>query len=1038
MGIPLRTRRRIAAAATGMLLLAGLAPAAAAGPSSVPLAPADDLFPAVEAPTKAGTYIVQIAGDPVVAYDGGVKGLKATKPAKGEKINPRGRDVVRYVAHLQGKQDAALKAAGGGKKLYSYTYTFNGFAAELSAAAAAKLADAEGVVAVTPDEIRQLDTSSTPDFLGLTDADGLWADLGWPAKAGKKTDGAGEDVIIGIVDSGIWPEHPSLSDRDARGKLVYQQIPGWHGKCTPGEDFNASLCNQKLIGAQYYNAGYGGNAGIDAMFDYEFNSARDADGHGTHTATTAGGNYDVATAGEVSFFGKSISGIAPRARIAAYKVCWGAGTDLQAGCRTTDSVAAIDQAVADGVDVINYSISGTSTNFADPVELAFLFAADAGVFVAASAGNAGPTTSTVAHPSPWITTVAAGTHNRTGKATVTLDDDSEYIGASATEAVGPATLVDAADAAIVPMDADEDEETAAVLAAELCAPGSLDQNVVEGNIVLCKRGVHALVDKSAEVAAKGGVGVVLYNDTAEDAATNMLALFHSVPTVHVVAEDGLKIKMYIAETEDPTASLSDASRTLDEPAPYTASFSSRGPLLGAGGDLLKPDVIAPGQDILAGVSPAGYNGRLFDLLSGTSMSSPHVAGLAALLIDKHPDWSPMAVKSALMTTGYDVLDQDVDEELTTAELIFRQGAGHVQPNKAADPGLVFDSGWNDWLAFLCGNSEAVGPSTCETLTNRGYSSDASDFNSASIAIGDLAGSQTVARTVTNVSDKAEDYTVSWTGLDGIQVNVESFTVPKNGSETIEFTFTTDGAELNDYVGGQITMAGSNGSTVRIPVVVKPVALAAPSYVSSNGDPISYDVTFGYSGDFTATARGLVAAETTPDTVTHDPDQTFDPTDLTGTKKYEVVIPAGTTHQRYAIFEEDVDVDADLDLFVYLGGSLVGYSAAGGSTEIVDFTLGSGISVNLPLTVYVHGWGIPDGETDFVLYDWSVPATDEGNMKVAAPTTAQLGESGTIELSFDGLASATRYLGSVAYSGTIGMPNPTIVEVMIPEEEAATP
>lgn len=237
MGIPLRTRRRIAAAATGMLLLAGLAPAAAAGPSSVPLAPADDLFPAVEAPTKAGTYIVQIAGDPVVAYDGGVKGLKATKPAKGEKINPRGRDVVRYVAHRQGKQDAALKAAGGGKKLYSYTYTFNGFAAELSAAAAAKLADAEGVVAVTPDEIRQLDTSSTPDFLGLTDADGLWADLGWPAKAGKKTDGAGEDVIIGIVDSGIWPEHPSLSDRDARGKLVYQQIPGWHGKCTPGEDF---------------------------------------------------------------------------------------------------------------------------------------------------------------------------------------------------------------------------------------------------------------------------------------------------------------------------------------------------------------------------------------------------------------------------------------------------------------------------------------------------------------------------------------------------------------------------------------------------------------------------------------------------------------------------------------------------------------------------------------------------------------------------------------------------------------------------------
>ncbi len=157
----------------------------------------------------------------------------------------------------------------------------------------------------------------------------------------------------------------------------------------------------------------GGNAGIDEQLPWEFNSPRDYSGHGTHTASTSGGNEGVQTTGDAAVFGK-ISGIAPRARIAAYKVCWEDGDG--GSCFTTDSVAAIDQAVADGVDVINFSISGSQTSFRDPVEIAFLFAADAGVFVAASAGNAGPTTSTVAHPGPWLTTVAAGTHNRDGKA----------------------------------------------------------------------------------------------------------------------------------------------------------------------------------------------------------------------------------------------------------------------------------------------------------------------------------------------------------------------------------------------------------------------------------------------------------------------------------------------------------------------------------------------------------------------------------------------------------------------------------------------
>jgi hypothetical protein len=342
-------------------------------------------------------YIVRMADAPVVAYDGGIAGYQATRPAKGQKIDPNSAKVLRYADFLTRKHDAALAAVGGGKKLYSYKFSFNGFAAELTEAQVAKLQAMPGVLAIEKDEARSLDTSSTPGFLGLNAPGGLWDQLG-----GVKS--AGENVIIGIVDGGIWPESLSFSDRTGQngnaskdGKLSYQQIPGWHGRCVPGEAFTASNCNQKLIGAQYFNQGWGGNAGIDAQLPWEYNSPRDFGGHGTHTASTAGGNNNVPTTQAASVFGP-VSGIAPRARIAAYKVCW--ETETTGSCFNTDSVAAIDQAVADGVDVINFSISGSLTSFRDAVEIAFLYAADAGVFVAASAGNSGPTTSTVAHPGP--------------------------------------------------------------------------------------------------------------------------------------------------------------------------------------------------------------------------------------------------------------------------------------------------------------------------------------------------------------------------------------------------------------------------------------------------------------------------------------------------------------------------------------------------------------------------------------------------------------------------------------------------------------
>ena len=953
-----------------------------------------------------GAYIVQMAESPVTAYQGGVTGYAATKPGKGQKIDPNSSAVRQYKGFLTSRHDAVLGSVGGTKKLYSYGYVFNGFAAELTAAQAQKLEQTPGVLAVSKDELRRMDTSSTPAFLGLSGSSGFWA-----------TKAKGENVIIGIVDSGIWPEHPSFADRTGSNgngsqgdKLDYHQIPGWHGKCTPGTAFNASHCNQKLIGAQYFNSGFGGDAGIAAAFPYEYNSARDADGHGTHTSSTSGGNANVAATGPAAVFG-SISGIAPRARISTYKVCW--GRDGEGGCFPSDSVAAIDQAVADGVDVINFSISGTSTNFRDPVEIAFLFAADAGVFVAASAGNSGPASSTVAHPSPWITTVAAGTHNRDGQGSATLGNGVTYAGASVAAALASRPLIDSTAAGLP--GADPTAVALCFAAADNGGVPVLDPARVAGKIVVCDRGVTARVNKSLAVLEAGGVGMILLNTSSN--STN--ADLHAVPTVHLQNTARAAVKAYAA-TAGATAAINAASLVFNAPAPFTASFSSRGPLRAGNGDLLKPDLIAPGQDILAGVSPAGYNGRLFDVLSGTSMSSPHVAGLAALLKELKPGWSPMAIKSALMTTATDVLDGGTPPAAeTNPVLIFRQGAGHVRPNSAADPGLVFDSNFGDWLGFLCGTQLPV--SFC---TSAGVPVlDPSNLNVASIAIGDMAGVQTVTRKVTNVGG-ASTYAASVNGMTGFTVAVSPASFHLAAGETRSFTvsFTRTTAALNAYSGGQLRL--SNGvNTVRVPVVVRPVALAAP--VQTSG---SYNVTFGYNGAFTATARGLIPSAVTAGNVTQDPDQTFNPSDPSGTVAVVVNIPAGTTYARFSLFDVDVAAGSDVDLYVYgPTGASVGGSGNGGSDEevnLVNPTPGA-------YTVYMHGWGLPTGSSPFRLHAWALGATAAGNMVVSAPASAAIGQTGAIGISTSGLAASTKYLGSVAYGGAAGLPNPTIVRIDTP-------
>jgi len=381
------------------------------------------------------------------------------------------------------------------------------------------------------------------------------------------------------------------------------------------------------------------------------------------------------------------------------------------------------------------------------------------------------------------------------------------------------------------------------------------------------------------------------------------------------------------------------------------------------------------------------------------MSSPHVAGLAALLKDVHPTWTPMMIKSALMTSAYDVLDGPNTNPL----VIFRQGAGHVQPNKAVDPGLVFNSGLTDWLGFLCGTQ--LNPAYC---TSRGIAIVApSNFNGASIQIGALPGSKTVTRTVTNVGAKGT-YSFSFAGA-GISASVSpaSFTLNPGQSQQLSITITRTTAPLNAYTGGQLTWSDGTHS-VRIPVVARPAALAAPVQVSG-----SYKVTFGYTGDFTATARGLVPA------------QTFSADIATGQQlTYDVVVPAGQTYARFSLFDETTTPGTDLDLVVTRNGAPV--DSSGGSTSAEEVNVLNPVAGTY--TVTVDGFGTASPTSHFTLFAWVLGSTDAGNMTVTAPASAVAGASGDITLAFSGLTTGTKYLGSVVYGGVVGMPNPTIVRI----------
>ena len=510
--------------------------------------------------------------------------------------------------------------------------------------------------------------------------------------------------------------------------------------------------------------------------------------------------------------------------------------------------------------------------------------------------------------------------------------------------------------------------------------------------------------------------------------SSLNADLHSVPTVHVNDTDGNEIRTYAQTATGATATLSAGTLGTTE-ASFVAGFSSRGPALAGDGDLLKPDIMAPGVDVLAAYSP-NNGGRDFNFLSGTSMSSPHMAGLGALMTQRYPDWSPAAIKSALMTSA----TQDTNLGNPIPGGPFDYGAGFVQPNAASDPGLVYDAGFLEWLGFLCGATDGVSAGTCAFLESIGVPTEPSDLNYPSIAIGALAGSQTVTREVKNVSGGGSTYTATVEGLAGIDVTVSpsSFGIGPGGTASYEVTFANSSAPVDTYATGAIVW--SDGvHTVRSPVAVRPIALDAPAEISATGTDgsVSFDVLFGYDGAYTAAAHGLEAALQTSGNVVDDPANDINTALSTGVgiTLHPIVVPAGTALTRFSLFDANTDGNDDLDLYIF-GPASAGFPFQGGSGSP---TSAEEVNLSFPADgtylAVVHGWQTDGPDANYTLFSWSVSATPGGNLNVdSAPGSASIGATGTIDASWSGIDAGTKHLGAISHSDGSGLLGLTLIGV----------
>ena len=617
--------------------------------------------------TTGNTYIIQLVEPAIAVYEGGIEGFEATSAnANGKKkLDAKSKKAKKYQQHLKNKQQRVLKEAGGklNRNLapkYEYQHAINGFALELSAEEAKMLSAMDGVLSVQKERFEQLLTDVGPQWIG---AEHIW---------NSNSDGPkGEAMVVAVLDTGINSDHPSFADIGGDG---YDHTnPLGTGVYLPGSycaTVDASFCNDKLIGAWDFVASDG-------------TVPEDNDGHGSHTASTAAGNVVngatlIAPTTSASF---NISGVAPHANIIAYDVC-------DDGCPGSALVAAINQVIIyasnlpNGIAALNYSISGGGDPYNDTVELGFLAAVEAGIYVAASAGNSGPAASTVAHLGPWVSTTAASTHNRKiSNNLVNLSSDSSALadisGSSFSAGYGPAPIMHANTTAFDPT-------------GQCLTP--FPAGTFNGEIVVCDRGTIARTAKGQNVLAGGAGGYVLAN-LGQGEST--VADGHFLPAIHIGDTAGIALRDWLASNTETMATITPSGFNLDpENGDIMADFSSRGPQLAF--NVLKPDITAPGVDIMGAEANGQAPAPEYQIISGTSMSSPHNAGAGALMAAAHPDWTPTEIKSAMMMSA--VTANTFKEDGATPTDAFDLGAGRIELSAADEVGLVMSETVANFLA----------------------------------------------------------------------------------------------------------------------------------------------------------------------------------------------------------------------------------------------------------------------------------------------------------------------------------------------------
>jgi subtilisin family serine protease len=727
--------------------------------------------------SKLVNVMIKYDFDALASYTGRIHGLRATSPRATGRSFAANRVAVakynRYTAKRTARINRAVRAMVPRARIgTAFRVVYGGVAARVPANQIAKLLRVRGVAAVQRDALRQpLDDNTT--FIG---AQAVWPSLGGSIHAA-------ENVKVGVIDTGVWPEHPMLADNGL------PPIGGSYG-CQFGDGSDTAhlgqpfTCNNKLIGAYAKTATYMSAVGADAN-EFCNNtthqcSARDSEGHGTHTTTTAAGDC-VTTAVLYGVERGPVCGIAPGARVIMYRVC------LEAGCFTSDSVSAVQQAITDGINVINFSISGGAQPYTDPVELAFLDATNAGISVNASAGNSGPGAATSDHGGPWTTTVAASTGPRQFASTLHLTAD------------GGATF----DKAGVTLTNGISSPTAVVLAQSIAGEDALCQTQLPagaamGKIVACQRGVNARVDKGFNVFSGGAVGMILYNPVMQDVETDN----HWLPAIHVDGPNS-DLTTFIS-THTNVRAIWAQGTAQPGVADMMAAFSSRGPL----GDWIKPDVTAPGVQVLAGMTPQptgtvnGPPGNFYQAIAGTSMSSPHSAGVSALVKAVHPSWTPEMIKSALMTSS---VQSVIKEDGSTPATPFDRGAGSIRADRAANPTLVFNETYAHFVA--------AGADVLHRI----------DLNLASVDAPTMSGQISTQRTAINVSGQNQVLKVSTVAPAGASITVgnNNGNLSVKAGSSITFPITISAPTLaNGQYFGQITL---NPQKAGATSVVMPVA-----------------------------------------------------------------------------------------------------------------------------------------------------------------------------------------------------------------------